>query len=591
MYERARAIVVLLTVGCGASSATPVATPPRPHDVPLPAFVIAWTDRTLVVTLDGSADVESRGIWIADASGRVSRTLVPDAIGLPPCACPADDGACDEATTDVFAAGETAPSSECACYGDFAPTFDADDTPDALAQSSIDPGGLCAGNDADLSGIDVEVAGLWGTAIERVNHPGPELDCDLPGELGMTDVRDVLDPQHAAALPSEETTARMRTIGCASERPARLATANWRCHPARSDPTGSTWEPWGMGEMVDCAACDVGAAAITFGVRSGWIFQAHQARELVVIDTLTATPDVCPTAQDPCGDVTRFPSIASRRDPEQPFEPAFWVASDASSALVADGDRADVFLPGASAAARSLALPADVDSALGVRFHTDARALIASMRATASAEQAEAPRPAHAPRVACSSDAMCASGDGPRVCAGGLCVPPCHEDDDCFRAGLCNAFCTASGRCGYMRDGACSPAHPCDAGSDCDPSGHCAAHVATLAPADATFVDRHGGRDWGNRCFAHVRAGENEAAIAACMRGLDVATDDGARAAILYSLGRAYEALGWTARAIERYEASLQLRDDDTVRQALETIDGNYCSDCGDGAAPPDDSE
>ncbi len=96
---------------------------------------------------------------------------------------------------------------------------------------------------------------------------------------------------------------------------------------------------------------------------------------------------------------------------------------------------------------------------------------------------------------------------------------------------------------------------------------------AQLAPEDNGFVDHHGGRDWGNRCFAHFRAGALGQAEAACERGLAVAHDPRVRGALDYSLGRVAEARGDRARARTLYRRSLTERPGNaTVQQRLDAL-------------------
>lgn len=94
-----------------------------------------------------------------------------------------------------------------------------------------------------------------------------------------------------------------------------------------------------------------------------------------------------------------------------------------------------------------------------------------------------------------------------------------------------------------------------------------------LAPEDQAFVDTHGGRDWGNRCFEHVRAGALDAAEAACERGLDLATEPSVQGALYYNFGRIAEARGDAAEARSWYERSLASRPGNrTVQQRLDAL-------------------
>jgi hypothetical protein len=125
--------------------------------------------------------------------------------------------------------------------------------------------------------------------------------------------------------------------------------------------------------------------------------------------------------------------------------------------------------------------------------------------------------------------------------------------------------------------GATSIAVPTFEGADV--ASHCTqpdgTDVATppLAAEDETFADTHGGRDWGNRCFAHVREGRAADARAACEAGLAIATDPSVVGALLYSLGRARELEGDVGAAIDAYERSLAVRPDNgAVRARLDAL-------------------
>jgi tetratricopeptide (TPR) repeat protein len=59
-----------------------------------------------------------------------------------------------------------------------------------------------------------------------------------------------------------------------------------------------------------------------------------------------------------------------------------------------------------------------------------------------------------------------------------------------------------------------------------------------LAPSDIGFVDGQGGTGWGNRCWAHLRAGRYDWARAACERGLALnPARPYPRANLLYNMG------------------------------------------------------
>jgi tetratricopeptide (TPR) repeat protein len=97
---------------------------------------------------------------------------------------------------------------------------------------------------------------------------------------------------------------------------------------------------------------------------------------------------------------------------------------------------------------------------------------------------------------------------------------------------------------------------------------------AKLAAEDESFVDRQGGKGWGDRCFAHLRESRLEEAHAACTRGLEQARGNALKGAILYNLGRIAEAVGDPTRAAEHYRRSLAIRPGNaTVVEALRVLD------------------
>ncbi len=106
-----------------------------------------------------------------------------------------------------------------------------------------------------------------------------------------------------------------------------------------------------------------------------------------------------------------------------------------------------------------------------------------------------------------------------------------------------------------------------------------------LRPTDATFVDTRGGRGWGDRCFIHIQLRNWNAAEATCLRGLEVATEDETRGALLYNLGRVAEGRGLVGHAMEQYRRSLVVRPNNAaVRKRLATLERRHPS-----PAPPTD--
>lgn len=80
-----------------------------------------------------------------------------------------------------------------------------------------------------------------------------------------------------------------------------------------------------------------------------------------------------------------------------------------------------------------------------------------------------------------------------------------------------------------------------------------------LAPDDRA-LDDDTGRAWGNRCFAHLKAGRLLEAEAACLRGVAVAREDAVLGALHYNLGRIAEARSHRGLARISYKRSLEHR-------------------------------
>lgn len=82
-------------------------------------------------------------------------------------------------------------------------------------------------------------------------------------------------------------------------------------------------------------------------------------------------------------------------------------------------------------------------------------------------------------------------------------------------------------------------------------------------------------KQWGNRCFTHLKGDRLDAAEAACLAGLSVGGSDRTRGAITYSLGRVEEERGRIERARGYYQRSLRLRPGNaTVEGRLSALAG-----------------
>lgn len=190
-----------------------------------------------------------------------------------------------------------------------------------------------------------------------------------------------------------------------------------------------------------------------------------------------------------------------------------WIANDGLHALVLDDAKISIVGNGDPVPR------GEVGEVLGVRYHADVRPLAAAMTTRA---------PLAREASACKADAECRGHSG----------------------------------CGDVRcdDGRCV-ARP-------------AALVGVLAPDDRGFVDKRGGRDWGDRCVKHLRASRLAAAQAACEAGLALAKKPGTRGAILYNLGLVAKQHGDRDTARTRFRESLAVRPGNaTVEAALAELD------------------
>jgi tetratricopeptide (TPR) repeat protein len=88
----------------------------------------------------------------------------------------------------------------------------------------------------------------------------------------------------------------------------------------------------------------------------------------------------------------------------------------------------------------------------------------------------------------------------------------------------------------------------------------------SLAADDRAFSGS--AREWGERCFVHLRAGRHDEAEAACFAGLQQGGSNRTRGALTYTLGRIEEARGNRDRALVYYERSDNLRPGNAAVQA-----------------------
>jgi hypothetical protein len=88
--------------------------------------------------------------------------------------------------------------------------------------------------------------------------------------------------------------------------------------------------------------------------------------------------------------------------------------------------------------------------------------------------------------------------------------------------------------------------------------------------------NKQGGRDWGERCFRHLKAGELESAHADCEAGLLSNPEPATQGAIYYNLGLIAEKRGQSELASQHYSKSIAVRPSgqgvSTVKVALARV-------------------
>jgi hypothetical protein len=95
-------------------------------------------------------------------------------------------------------------------------------------------------------------------------------------------------------------------------------------------------------------------------------------------------------------------------------------------------------------------------------------------------------------------------------------------------------------------------------------------HRPVLPADEEGFVDSRDGWNWSNKCYVHIQAGKWGWAKAECDRGIAMApADHVTHAMLLYNEGLVAQAAGDRAEARTDFLQSLALRENATVRAAL----------------------
>ena len=93
---------------------------------------------------------------------------------------------------------------------------------------------------------------------------------------------------------------------------------------------------------------------------------------------------------------------------------------------------------------------------------------------------------------------------------------------------------------------------------------------SALAPEDQSFVDDKNGVGWGNRCYAHLKAGALSYARAACTKALEQNPEQRIRAMVLYNLALVDEATPDPKSACE------WLRQSSAARSGVKPVEEKY---------------
>lgn len=572
------AIATALALGCAA--APPVGREPARNGggptngdtatdgEPVPGFVVAWADHTLVVPLDPrEAAQRFDHLWILDdqAEPPIVRRVAYGAteFGAPPCPCPEIPDACrahGTFTDTILPEGDVPrlPGSQCVCVTDAPVPCDIPDYAVDPESVQYDPSCACGESESDY---DVaEPVSLVGGAVHLAGE-GHEGACAGYNLYYAFSSSEALVRSSAATYPEPDVWSCHPSGGGGPARPARGACVNHA--GAWTDDPDAGQDAEGTESCDPCIGADPQATIELVERGSWWRMGWSFMEESLQLEEVRLTREHCPGPADPCGAPDSFPTLTPViEDPDV----RWWVATDGSAALYDSEGSVALSRPGAMEAARLE--EGELASALGVRFHGDLRPLLSAYdRSLTGTEGAESLGDA---AMSCTGDEGCAAGG---LCDGGLCHAGCTDDLSCWREGICGVFChEATGRCLRWTEGRCDDQHGCGPGESCDATGTCEVWEGTLAPEDVDFVDPRQGRGWGNRCFSHLTAGRLEAAQAACLRALEVVEDGNVEAAILYNLGRVAEAREWLGLAAERYTASLELRENATVRERLEAL-------------------
>ncbi len=513
--------------GAAAPTAVRPATPAAPSVAVAarPGFVVHTESlETIVIEVDGTV-AKAPGYWLPDGDA-VKQLLFedqPELFGLPRCGCVTNERACINSPIVREIQNGAARFPSCGCYGDEnveVPTDDCSlggDTEDCVCREQ--PGAL--GTPLSSIGGEISFPTHDENSLDSCNADGINTYDASQRKVHLRATR----PRYPVSGPYTMCDQVELDIGIASV----VEGDELQCACATGGSAGEDMADEDMDDgerfMGECQPdtrylaraehmiCEIGYAMSSVGEEAGFGKCAP------------LTPDTCPSAVDTCGDPAPFAL--------PPGEPS-WVATNGSFALTMTDVRP------AGGAPIAFSLPDASFNALGVYFLDDLDLLLAAF-----------------PGPPCDEN-DCASRDA--TCVLGICRPLCERDAECDGASCVEGVC----------DGLASPPE-CDAEDEPDVRDEDELD-AEAEDAAEPCDDALDATDLGNACFRAFRADQLDEAERLCRCGLARSPSSNTRGALFYNLGRVEEERGDHEAARERYQESLESRDNAAVRRRLESL-------------------
>ncbi|MDQ3038163.1 MAG: hypothetical protein M3Y87_37570, partial [Myxococcota bacterium] len=349
------------------------------------AFVLYTRSETVLVPIDPERPLVRRRVIAVQDEGAPARvTTVFPSEALPACGDPCAEGACTGAVTRpvvIDLASAEAIRSPCSCAA-----TSTSSRCDAPREEVLPAPAELDGDD----GAPEPCASQYAAPVSLVGG-ALELIGVAHDECGGQNVYDAASDR--VLLVAEEPSLPELDIGhwtCApdvflGESPL------WPMDPSRYRCSAIV-DRWVArdGDAQRCEdACERTIDARVYLLRRGALWRIDEAIEvngegMRRANSAALSATTCPSAADPCGDPSLFPAL-------EVLAPSadFWVATDGSAALIADGEMVRVLVTRALPRSEALAIPAaDI---LGVRYHADATALAAVLARVAPPAEPIAP--------------------------------------------------------------------------------------------------------------------------------------------------------------------------------------------------------